>query len=439
MAQSTGCSDGQREGFLEAATYPDIAGCGGAWTIPGASLFAPAEAPSCPGLVPVDTRTPACDHGAGDDGTNPSGTGCNVADLCAPGWHVCLDAPDVTTASGGAGCGDATQAGGPLLFFLTRQSSTGCGVCATGDSTEANCTSLTCASGCLQTEAISNDVFGCGNYGSAPSGVCSPLNSFSSNLCSSLASQGWSCDDPSSVDNGGVCELFTVLHADPATGGVLCCRDGSSRDSDGDGVLNEIDNCPGVPNPNQLDSDGDGFGDACDETPGTTFTTTTTTTSTVPSTTSTTLASTTSTTTSTTTTTRPDPCTIEPPGPTFPSLNCRLAALIAQTEAASALGALQEKLLVPLGKAKDRKELAETQCAGGQTKQPKARLKQVVRLLIQYAHRLRSHSASKKVPENVREPLAQAADAIREDAKRLRQTLRCPDAVGVASSIAPGA
>jgi len=41
-AQSTGCGGGQREGFLHAGTYPDIAGCAGAWTVPGVSLFAPA-------------------------------------------------------------------------------------------------------------------------------------------------------------------------------------------------------------------------------------------------------------------------------------------------------------------------------------------------------------------------------------------------------------
>lgn len=39
-------------------------------------------------------------------------------------------------------------------------------------------------------------------------------------------------------------------------------------DDDNDGVLDGIDNCPNVANPNQADSDGDGVGDACDSCAG---------------------------------------------------------------------------------------------------------------------------------------------------------------------------
>jgi hypothetical protein len=35
-------------------------------------------------------------------------------------------------------------------------------------------------------------------------------------------------------------------------------------DGDGDGVADDTDNCPSVPNPDQTDSDGNGVGDACD-------------------------------------------------------------------------------------------------------------------------------------------------------------------------------
>lgn len=38
-------------------------------------------------------------------------------------------------------------------------------------------------------------------------------------------------------------------------------------DGDGDGILDDVDNCPDTYNPDQLDSDNDGIGDFCDDTP----------------------------------------------------------------------------------------------------------------------------------------------------------------------------
>jgi len=55
----------------------------------------------------------------------------------------------------------------------------------------------------------------------------------------------------------------TALGAIPVT---VSCTDepcGGSPDTDGDGIPDGCDNCPGVANPEQADSDGDGIGDAC--------------------------------------------------------------------------------------------------------------------------------------------------------------------------------
>ena len=40
-------------------------------------------------------------------------------------------------------------------------------------------------------------------------------------------------------------------------------------DDDGDGVDNQVDNCPQTPNPDQSDLDSDGLGDLCDSCPST--------------------------------------------------------------------------------------------------------------------------------------------------------------------------
>ena len=88
------------------------------------------------------------------------------------------------------------------------------------------------------------------------------------------------CDAPESCDgisrdcptdgllpSGTVCRASADACdvAEACTGtGPGCPADTGHVDSDGDGICNQLDDCPAVANPGQQDGDGDGIGDACD-------------------------------------------------------------------------------------------------------------------------------------------------------------------------------
>ena len=63
------------------------------------------------------------------------------------------------------------------------------------------------------------------------------------------------------VDADDLCPATVIGDPVDADG----CSD-AQRDDDGDGLMNNVDNCPAVPNPEQEDSDGNGVGDACEAT-----------------------------------------------------------------------------------------------------------------------------------------------------------------------------
>lgn len=175
-----GCADGTREAFTSIATFPNIAGCAGAWSVAGL----------------VTTTMPACKRAAGNSSANANGTGCNVADLCQIGWHVCATAVEVGTKSGGAGCAAAGTAG-QGAFYVTRQSGAGGAACGAG----------------------TNDLFGCGDVGIAPdAATCGTLDRFSNDLCVALPPT-WACG------GNGAEEANQVVKTASAGGGVLCCRD----------------------------------------------------------------------------------------------------------------------------------------------------------------------------------------------------------------------
>jgi hypothetical protein len=199
-----GCADGSREGFIDAATFPKIAACAGGFSVPGVIPFA----------------APSCNRGAGNSGANPAGNNCDVEDLCAVGWHVCKGSGDVAASlPANKTCGDIGNAG--TMFFITRQSSTGCNVCATGQATGEGCNSSSCTGGCQQVDAETNDDYGCGNMGGNQAGnqACAPLTEASGNCCGSL-SGGWTCPNCTGYNEANIIYL-----TDPTGGGALCCAD----------------------------------------------------------------------------------------------------------------------------------------------------------------------------------------------------------------------
>src|SRR4029079_16176093 len=54
-----------------------------------------------------------------------------------------------------------------------------------------------------------------------------------------------------------------AYHAPPPGAQAVTISTGACTDDDADGVQDGIDNCPSVPNGDQVDADGDGARDAC--------------------------------------------------------------------------------------------------------------------------------------------------------------------------------
>ncbi len=240
-----GCSDGTREGFIDLMRFNNLAACGGAWTVRG-----------------IHHNIPACGRQSGNTGSNRDGNGCNLEDLCAEGWHVCLGRGDVMTRSdyGCDGILDGVNQNEPALF-ITRTSSRG---------------SLLCDPDTVGVPLNMNDIFGCGNFGCFATGNdCDPLKLSSHNLCSALRqSCGCSKQGDGSVtcsDNSGACygnnighsidyfsalngksyspawdcssdlpdsgageqEARDILKSQPdSQGGVMCCKDQCQADAD---------------------------------------------------------------------------------------------------------------------------------------------------------------------------------------------------------------
>jgi titin len=180
-------------------------------------------------------------------------------------------------------------------------------------------------------------------------------------------------------------------------------------------------------------------------TSSTTSTTSSTTTSTTAATTSTTTTSAPATSTSstsssttpssaplasTTSTTLGDACAAEPVGPTFRSLNCRLAAILARVNAAADLGSFQARLRRQLERAKGRKDQAEAFCREPDAHRTNQRLKQAFQQVSKVGQTLRSLRARRTLPDALRAELLEQAERVRNDLRTLRRNVRCPDDAG---------
>ena len=181
-----GCADGSREGFPDLADWPDIAGCSGAWSLPG--------------LLDERALHPQCGRGGGNDGLHKDGLGCSVTDLCAQGWHVCRGSHEVAARSQ-TGCENAVSPPATRFFLV-----------AAGASLQGVC---------YPDRAAVNDLHGCGTLGQSHTPACDPLDRRMGFADCATTAGIWSCGSVDEFDR----EATVVTKNDGALGGALCCRD----------------------------------------------------------------------------------------------------------------------------------------------------------------------------------------------------------------------
>lgn len=183
-----GCADGSREGFPALTDWPNIAGCSGAWSVPG--------------LLDETARSPQCGRAAGNTGMRPDGQGCSAADLCAAGWHVCLGSAEVARRSP-SGCETVViDTDAVRVLFVVAAGASPQGVCSP-DPTAAN------------------DLHGCGTFGQTHMDFCRPLDRRMGFADCSATGGVWSCGGVAQYDR----EAELVTKSSSTLGGVLCCRD----------------------------------------------------------------------------------------------------------------------------------------------------------------------------------------------------------------------
>jgi hypothetical protein len=95
-----------------------------------------------------------------------------------------------------------------------------------------------------------------------------------------------------------------------------------------------------------------------------------------------------------------------------------------------ALGTLASALASSVGTSGGRLQEARDACDGGDRRAARRRLRQAIRGLAAYGHRLRSRAARRTVSDTVRAAFLDAGESIQSDLKTLRAQIQCPGGVG---------
>ncbi len=205
-----------------------------------------------------DTCTTSCGDGikvgteACDDHNMNTGDGCSPSCTIEPGFS-CAGSPSVCTAQ----CGDGIIAGSEVCDDGNGNNHDGCSAQCTVE------TGYTCANGRCTT-------------------VCGDGNRLGNEACDDgNTTSGDGCDATCAVERGYACagrmpDRCAAECGDGFVAGVESCDDGNQasgdgcsahcqiEDADGDGVPDNVDNCPKAANESQADRNGNGVGDACD-------------------------------------------------------------------------------------------------------------------------------------------------------------------------------
>lgn len=264
---ATTCGDGVRAGgeACDDGDRDDGDGCDAACAVEAGW--------GCAGVAP-DLCAAVCGDGvilgaeACDDGDRDPGDGCSAMCAVEAGW-TCTGAPSSCATT----CGDGVVAGAEACDDGDRDAGDGCGAtCAIEPGWSCAGAPSSCSTGCgdgviAGAEACDDGDLDAGDGCGAtctiePGWACAGAPSSCATTCGDGVRVGAETCDDGDREAGDGCDASCRLEP-----GAVCTPgtpDMCVPDRDQDGVGDDLDRCPDVPNPDQADLDDDGLGDVCD-------------------------------------------------------------------------------------------------------------------------------------------------------------------------------